>query len=494
VPLTDGAFVGGMARWVERALLPALVTQPVDDVDAQLVASLSGAAPKDAAVRRVAWEGRTYTVDHAGPEQRRLARVRDRMGAPSIRLALDLEHLATRVATASEVQPVRAALGELRQFASALTVKEKQAAVLPPGVEASKSPGDVANRVADELAKISRAQDLPKASSAIAPVFILCDEVLADALFSLAYALDLGSPDGTTLLGGNVSRRHDFGFAIRVDELRERAAWATPVRVISAGVPWHIGGSALSLDTALSSLALRRIDTGDLPQAPVLTSPDRDTFTKTLVLMNPFDLSDETRDAIVAAIERGRERVAAIARDPSLWDPTADEIRMDGWRRRAGKWALANDAAMVTSFFSLSELLHLGAPPPDLAVHAWGMARDASDACVCIEAPTPGRAAIVVGRPQFGLLAAEVADVNLHVAEVLRARGLPASLAPGVLAGALQDYIEKVRPMHPSDWLTLVREAQAIPEDRLDDYVAALTTGGPLAPERASASPEGGQR
>ena len=188
----------------------------------------------------------------------------------------------------------------------------------------------------------------------------------------------------------------------------------------------------------------------------------------------------------MAAIERGRARVAAVVKDQTGWDETADEIRMDGWRRRAGRWALANDAALVPSFFSLVELMYLGAPAPDLAVNTYGMARDSSDACVCIEAPTLGRAAIVLGRHQFGLLAAEVADVNLHVAEVLRARGLPASLAPGVLAAAIQEYIERVRPMHPNDWLTLVRAAQAIPEDRLDDYVAALTSDGPLALERAS--------
>jgi hypothetical protein len=109
-----------------------------------------------------------------------------------------------------------------------------------------------------------------------------------------------------------------------------------------------------------------------------------------------------------------------------------------------------------------------------------------------VQAPQPGRAAIFVGRPQLGLLASEVADVNLHIAELLSARKLPASLAPGVLAAALQDYIDQVRPLHASDWLTLVRAAQTIPDDRVDDYVAALTTDGPLAPDRpASGGPEG---
>jgi hypothetical protein len=119
------------------------------------------------------------------------------------------------------------------------------------------------------------------------------------------------------------------------------------------------------------------------------------------------------------------------------------------------------------------------------------MASDGSDACACVQAPQPGRAAIFVGRPQLGLLATEVADVNLHIAELLSARKLPASLAPGVLAAALQDYIDQVRPLHASDWLTLVRAAQTIPDDRVDDYVAALTTDGPLAPDRPAGGPEG---
>ena len=495
VPLgEDGAYAGGVARWVERALIPALSKQPADDLDAELVAALAGVPATEAAVRKVAWEGRNYTLDLVAPEQRRLSRTLQKMGAPSIRLALDLEHLAARVTSATAVPTVREALVELRKFAAALPSKDKKSAVLPLGLEPARSAHETISRVLDELTRISRPQDLPRAPGAVAPLLVLCDEMLADALLSLNYALDLGNPDGTTLLGGNVSRRHDFGYAARDASKRERTAWAAPMRAVSAGVPWHVTGSAMGLDFALSELALRRIDSSDIPQAPVLMMPDRDTFTKTLVWMNAFDLTDENRDGIVAAIARGRSRVAAVAQEQTGWDEMADEIRMDGWRRRAGRWAITNDKPLVPSFFSLVELLHLGAPPPDLPLDKWGMAQDSSDACVCIDAPRPGRAAIVVGRPQLGLLAAEVADVNLHVAEVLRARGLPASLAPGVLAGALQDYIERVRPMHPSDWLTLVRAAQAIPDDRLDDYVAALTADGPLAPERASGSPEGRQQ
>jgi hypothetical protein len=254
--------------------------------------------------------------------------------------------------------------------------------------------------------------------------------------------------------------------------------------VLDSGTPWHVSGSLLGLDTGLSSLALRRIDVGDLPDAPTLTAPDRETFSKTVVLINPFDLTDEGRDAIVAAIARGRARVAAMSKDAATWEDAADQIGMDGWRRRAVRWAMANDATLVPSFFSLVELLRLGGPPADLPLDRWGMAGDTSDGCLCTQAPVPGRQLIVEGRPYVGLLAAEVADVNLRVAEALSTRRLPAQLAPGVLAGAVQDYVDRVKPLHGSDWLTLVRTAQAIPDDRIDDYVAALTADGPLVADR----------
>jgi hypothetical protein len=69
---------------------------------------------------------------------------------------------------------------------------------------------------------------------------------------------------------------------------------------------------------------------------------------------------------------------------------------------------------------------------------------------------------------------------------VLRELGLPAATTPYVLTAAVQDYIDDVRPADNDDWLTLVRAAQAIPRERIEDYAAALTAGGPLIPEPAS--------
>jgi hypothetical protein len=93
----------------------------------------------------------------------------------------------------------------------------------------------------------------------------------------------------------------------------------------------------------------------------------------------------------------------------------------------------------------------------------------------------------VVGRAQLGLMPSAVADVALRVAEGLGRLHLPAALARGVLSGAVRDYIDQVRPLHPNDWLTLVRTAQAISDERIADYVAALTVDGPLTLERPAA-------
>ena len=131
---------------------------------------------------------------------------------------------------------------------------------------------------------------------------------------SLAYAVNLGDPDGAALLPGDVSRRHDFGFGQKDNDQRLRAAWMTPRPDVSPGVPWHVDGSLLGLDIALAPAALRRLSADRALEAPTLTSNDRETFAVGFGLMNPFALTDTARDAIAEAIERGRRRVLRRSR------------------------------------------------------------------------------------------------------------------------------------------------------------------------------------
>ena len=84
----------------------------------------------------------------------------------------------------------------------------------------------------------------------------------------------------------------------------------------------------------------------------------------------------------------------------------------------------------------------------------------------------------------MGLMASTVADLNLHIAVMLRKLRLPAAVAKAVLSAAVQDFIDEARPTDFNDWLTLVRTAQAVPRERIEDYVAVATADGPLVPYR----------
>ena len=79
-------------------------------------------------------------------------------------------------------------------------------------------------------------------------------------------------------------------------------------------------------------------------------------------------------------------------------------------------------------------------------------------------------------------MVARAADVALRVADVLSTLRFPASLAPGVLAFALQDVSDHVQLAYPEDWQAFGRAARDLPLSRLTDYIAALSADGPLLP------------
>jgi len=158
---------------------------------------------------------------------------------------------------------------------------------------------------------------------------------------------------------------------------------------------------------------------------------------------------------------------------------------MEGARRRAVRWALAHERDRVASMFSNTELLTLGGG--DVArLNPWGMSMVIAEGCLCSRLTPPGRWPTLLGRPPLGLTASAVADLNLHVATMLRELRLPAPIAKVVLSGAMQDFIDEVKPTDDSDWLTLSRAARSVTRERIEDYVAAATAAGPLVPDTGS--------
>jgi len=381
-------------------------------------ALLSALAGTSADVRRapIAWEGRLYRFDLQAPEAQRLRRIRDRLDAPSIGAVLS----------------------------NMTAIRETTTA------------GEPAN---DDL-------------------FDRVDVPLGDALLALAYTVDLGDPDGSSRLARHLARRHDFGLDGKKSDARARAGWEMPRQIFNSGTPWHVHGAALGLDVALAPLTLRRVGRAPPSKAPTLSTIERDAFAVSLALMNPLALDDAARDAIAEAVAHGRRRVTALAAGNDDAAALAREIAMDGPRLRALRWTLDHHLQAAGSFFSMTDLVALGGGSADL--HAWGMSAVNSVGCVCTDMAPIGRPTALVGRPQLGLLSTAAADVNLRVAIVLRELELPAALAPSVLAYAVRDFIDEAQPIDTDDWLTLVRAGQAISRERIEDYVAAVTAGGPL--------------
>ena len=489
VPLNAySQYQGGLLQWIAEELGPAL--PPGNSLDAAVQSALAGPDATTTAPR-IEWEGRRYRVDLAAAERRRLERVREEQGGTTLDLALELASAARSLASASRgpltpgaVQEVTARLKSTVEELSAQPSRDGPLDIdgFPPGVVPPPDPRDGVIKAIDELRKLTNVSGPTRTGRAVVELVDAADEAAAQALVSLAYAVDLGDPGGAALAPGDVSRRHDFGFGQKSNDQRLRAAWMTPRRDVSPGVPWHVDGALLGLDIALAPVALRRISTDRALAAPALTSNDRETFAVGFGLMNPFALTDTTRDAIAEALDEGRRRIALV-KDVADVAGVADELDMDGWRRRAIRWTVAHEPDRLESMFSLGELVALGDGGHELDLDPWGTSAMVATGCVCTRMPSPGGLPLFLGRRQIGLLATAVPDLNLHVARMLSHLRLPARLAKYVLSAAVQDFLDEVRATDPDDWLSLVRGAGAVPRERIEDYVAAAAADGPLVPD-----------
>jgi hypothetical protein len=313
------------------------------------------------------------------------------------------------------------------------------------------------------------------------------DRVLVNTLTSILYAAYLGDPQGPALAAGNVALRHDIG---ATGVLGPRAAWRLPTEG-HTGKGWRVSGSLLGLDVALARMSLRRLDSTVMPPEPRMVSSERQTAALTVSLLNPLALSDAARDEIAAALARGRARLDALdgaANTEADVEAIARDAGLSSWRREALRWTLAHDGARRTAQLSVVELMWLGRPRASAAVSldGWGAATLPMNGCVCLAMPPAEPWEVLSGRPSQGLLATRGADVSIVVADTLAALDLPAQIAPGVIAYAMQEVIDQARPAHFDDWSGFSRAASALTRDSLVDYIATQTAGGPLLPATSS--------
>jgi hypothetical protein len=303
--------------------------------------------------------------------------------------------------------------------------------------------------------------------------------VLGQLLASYAYAVAIGDPDSTMLLAGNPADGHDFG----VGASGRSSSWLV-AKGERVGSQFVERGSILGLERALSVPSLRQTTLAAPSVAPNIGEPGLSGLAEGIAILNPFRMDDRDRDMIAADLRRGRERIRAAAGTPAAIDALAASAGVERWRRRLMRLAAAGGVAAVMPYWSLAEVRVVGRDgPTPPALHAWGPAQRPVDGSWRTALPTRLSMHELGGRVfGDGLLSGQVADLHLRTAEWLAEMKLPAALAPAVLRSAMWDLAMNTRMADPDDWLAVVRAAQAVPADRMADYVSALTAGGPLVP------------
>jgi len=487
-PAENDADRQQVARWLEEQLLRSLPA-PADDrageapAEARLLGGLAGPTPSDPAgepdMSVIEWEGERYRIDFAGTELTRLQRVRQKQGGNALDTALALSSVASTLAaggaTVDSIRAARAELGRVSQLLEPIF----------PGGPGGPDGQDPYRAVAIAVGRLARLAVLGDSREAVAigrELGKVADAVLADTLMSIVYATALGDPNGLPLLGGDPAALHDFGLDYAPVDLRRSEPWTT-AREIMGGVPWHLKGSLLALDFTLARLGLRRVS-GDPPSGPPRVNPnDAHVLAHTVALMDPATFRNADRDAIVQAIERGERRVAAVVRGDEPAEPLLAEARLNEWRTNVLRWMLANERDAAPAEFSLAELFWLGKPdlPPE-RLATWGVSSVPLSGCLCLRFPPPEPWDEATGHPGDGQLATTVPDLALRMAQMLKERGLPASLVPAVLVAATADVLDEARLADSDDWPTLVRFIRSIGSERAKDYIGMLTALGPLAP------------
>ena len=324
------------------------------------------------------------------------------------------------------------------------------------------------------------ADALPLAPPGVASALrLIADELLARGLMNMAYAAALGPRDGVSLSAADAAGRHDFGFGSR---LGRGAPWRLPLPGADIEGRWRVAGSLLGLDVGLADFSLVRLSSRFPSSRPTLDEVDRRVLIEAVALIQPASLSDADRDTIAAAIRRGRARLDA-ARTPRDALAIAEETRLSAPRRTLLSWTVTHDPGRVAAFLSLSELFWLGFENVRVeALQAWGAPAGPRLGCHCLQFARRRPWEIVAGRLHAGMMASAFPDLNLRLAELLSELRLPAALLGPVLTSATLDFVDAVISRDPDDRRGLVEFVQALRSEQLEQYLALLTTDGPLVP------------
>jgi hypothetical protein len=478
-----GDYEGKVVTWLDETLRGVAASPFVNTTgpfENRVIAFLAGPADR---VHFVEWEGTRYRIDFARADAMRISRL---LGEPSRPFLTSARTLVTVAETISANGATRDQMQDaLRRF------KEAGAA---SGLDAAEgwTNSDAPKRYKEAAAALQRAAgggDRNAAARVASAVRLVADDLLARGLKEIVYAAALGQPERATISAGDAADRHDFSMRL---SNRRTAPWTAPVAGADPWRGWHVVGSILGLDVHLADFAQQRVSMRPPPAKPTLDDDQRRLLIETMALIEPATLTDSDRDSITSLMEKGRARLAAVhsAADAIA---VADEIRLSPARRALLPWVAANDRERLAAFLGPLELLWLGlekAPvPPSLA--AWGAPAEPRLGCLCLQILDRRPWEMFAGRWQSGVLGTAFPDLNLRLAEMLVQLKMPGALLAGVLAAATPDLAEISTPRDHDDRRALVEAVLALKIERVEQYLALLTSDGPLVPVDTSAEAVG---
>ncbi|HSC26943.1 MAG TPA: hypothetical protein VLD67_06690 [Vicinamibacterales bacterium] len=453
--------------------------EPTDGMDEQLLRLLAG-RPDDPP-RVVEWEGNRYRVDLAQAEQRRLSRL---IGERTRAL---LASSPTLVAIADALSAPPAHRSIAREADRLERVARVAGLVDGSGWEGTDVP--VRYRAAADALRRAGGGGTSGVDRVAPALRLLADDFLARGLSELSYVVALGHHDMAWAPARAIAGRHDFALATpAVGRLRP---WGLPTTGIDKGEDWHVTGPLLGLDVTLAELTLRRLSSKPPVRKPSLGPEDRRVLIDGAALTSPVALADADRRTLVGAIGRGRARLSEVRTAREAF-ALADAARLSASRRSLLAWVATHDRDRMPVFLSLRELLWLGLDwqPLDPRLDAWGVSARPRTGCSCLQLFDRRQWEAIAGRWGSGLLASAFPDLNLRLAELLEDLGMPAPLLVPVLAAATLDLVNSVAVRDRDDYRGLLEFVLALDREQVEQYLALLTTDGPLVPIVDGASGE----
>lgn len=453
------AFVAAHKAQTSATSVDGTYADAVNGMDADLLRMAAGRNRADWGV--VEWEGTRYRVDFAAAEASRIARLLGADARPYLSAARGLVAIADAL--------------------SAPTLTRDALQSQTAAIESIARSGRWDDAAAESFRRAARITSPRDAARLAAMLRVLADDLLGRGLTTLAYAVSLGHSDSAMLDANEAAARHDFG--LEVVGSGRAGAWRLPSAGSDRVRDWRATGSLLGLDVRLADFALLRLTSRPPSRRPSLNDADRRAFIESVATINPHALTDAGRDVLLGAMRRGRARVERIETADQA-EALAAEIRLGPARRSLLPWTLRHDRDRLASFLSPAELVWLGleGKPLDRSLHAWGAPAEARAGCLCLRLNDRLAPEAFAGRWDSGLFASAFPDVNLRLSELLAGLKMPASLLAPVQAAAVLDFVNGVESRDADDRRGLVEFADRLSIDRVEQYLALLTTDGPLVP------------